>query len=440
MTQPTNQFRRRRTLLVVVLALAALAAFSVVAAGYATPDSAARSAAAQYNNDELCNGTDDNADGAIDEGFPNTDGDSMADCVDPDDDNDGAPGAQLPDGRDNCPQVENPQQTDTDGDHIGDACDPGTPPIDNPEELVEIMTDGQFEPPDGEWAATTPASFLGGDSLVYSAVEGQDIYLMYDYSLNTTPLSVGQEVGPISFQIGAGSFFDVFVIQGGANTDFGPNPATSAGGTGDTLRVLLNGQPFQNPGCIAGAVDHNSTSPNFPRGHNLVELEVLLTGNAGGCYSPEPEFWSATLPSVTVGPTAAPAATTNVQVSAAFFDIDETGTTAVTPLAIPGAPTAVTLASFTGRAVGRHGVRLTWRTTSELDVVGFNVWRFADGKGVKVNRTLVAAKAAGRVGGATYRLLDKAVRPGIAHTYRLQVVNQNGTRSWRASKTVRARR
>jgi len=49
-TQPTNQFRRRRTLLVVAFALAALAAFSIVAAGYATPNSAARAAAAQYNN------------------------------------------------------------------------------------------------------------------------------------------------------------------------------------------------------------------------------------------------------------------------------------------------------------------------------------------------------------------------------------------------------
>ena len=50
MTQPTNHFGRRRTLLAVALALAALAAFSIVAAGYATPNSAARAAAAQYNN------------------------------------------------------------------------------------------------------------------------------------------------------------------------------------------------------------------------------------------------------------------------------------------------------------------------------------------------------------------------------------------------------
>ena len=38
---------------------------------------------------EVCDGIDNDLDGSIDEGFTNTDGDSMADCVDLDDDNDG---------------------------------------------------------------------------------------------------------------------------------------------------------------------------------------------------------------------------------------------------------------------------------------------------------------------------------------------------------------
>src|SRR5207245_6481547 len=154
-------------------------------------------------------------------------------------------------------------------------------------------------------------------------------YLMYDYRLNTAPLSVGQTVGPISFQVGSGSFFDVFITQGGANTEFGPNPATSAGGTGDTVKVYLNGEPFDNSAeCVKGAVDHNSTSPNFSEAHNLVELEVRLR-SFGGCYSSEPAFWSATLPSVTPKGAFAPltGATIadtpeNAQVSAAFFNVD----------------------------------------------------------------------------------------------------------------------
>jgi hypothetical protein len=41
--------------------------------------------------EETCNGIDDNCNGIIDEGFPDTDGDHLADCVDTDDDNDGTP-------------------------------------------------------------------------------------------------------------------------------------------------------------------------------------------------------------------------------------------------------------------------------------------------------------------------------------------------------------
>src|SRR5262249_36179642 len=44
-----------------------------------------------------------------------TDGDHIGDACDPDDDNDG-----VPDTSDNCPLVSNPSQTDTDGDGIGD--------------------------------------------------------------------------------------------------------------------------------------------------------------------------------------------------------------------------------------------------------------------------------------------------------------------------------
>jgi hypothetical protein len=286
--------------------------------------------------DEVCDGLDNNGDGGVDEGFPDTDGDGIADCVDQDEDNDG-----VQDGADNCPQVANTGQDDTDGDGIGDACDPDVPPIVNPPSAGEIDTDGQFEPPSGEWATTTPASFLNGDSLVYTVVEGQDIYLMYDYRLNTTPLTAGETVGPISFRIGAGQFFDVYVTQGGPNTEAGPHPGTSSGGSGDTVQVYLNQNLFTNFDCIEGAVDHNSTSPNFTEAHNLIELEVRLRGS-GGCYSPEPAFWSATLPSVTTSAplTLAPAASTteNVQVSAAFFEVAPDGTTEVTPLGIPNPP------------------------------------------------------------------------------------------------------
>jgi Nidogen-like/FG-GAP repeat/Thrombospondin type 3 repeat len=311
---------------------------------------------------ELCNGRDDNGNGLVDEGFPDLDGDGIANCVDPDDDNDG-----VTDGRDNCPFTPNPDQADSDGNGIGDACDPNTPPIVNPPTGVEISVDGQFEPLAGEWNDVTPATFLGGGSKVYSAVEGDAIYLMYDVSSSTRPLSICERAGPVSFQVGGGSFFDVFFVQGGPNTEFGPHPATSEGGNGDRVVVYLNGELFDNSaGCVEGAVDHNSTSPNFPGvAHNLFELEVRLTGFPDGCYSPEPAFWSATLP--TVRPTAAaartPAADANQDqqtlVSAAFFDVNpSTFTTTLTPLPLPGGditPPTITVAPGPNDAVAASG-------------------------------------------------------------------------------------
>ncbi|WP_179319954.1 collagen-binding domain-containing protein [Winogradskyella helgolandensis] len=57
------------------------------------------------SSEELCDGIDNNGDGVIDEGFADTDGDGVADCVD------------------NCPEVANADQADLDGNGIGDVCD-----------------------------------------------------------------------------------------------------------------------------------------------------------------------------------------------------------------------------------------------------------------------------------------------------------------------------
>ncbi|MEZ4266489.1 MAG: hypothetical protein R3F39_08930 [Myxococcota bacterium] len=80
---------------------------------------------------EICgNGVDDNCSGAQDEGFPDVNGDGVAECVPfgtgSDSDGDG-----VVDADDNCPFLPNPGQADADGDGIGDACDLGCPPVCN---------------------------------------------------------------------------------------------------------------------------------------------------------------------------------------------------------------------------------------------------------------------------------------------------------------------
>ncbi|WP_295386686.1 thrombospondin type 3 repeat-containing protein [uncultured Thiodictyon sp.] len=66
--------------------------------------------------------TDSNGNGvgdACDTPPLDTDGDGIPDSIDPDDDNDG-----VLDASDNCPLVANPDQADDDRDGIGNACDP----------------------------------------------------------------------------------------------------------------------------------------------------------------------------------------------------------------------------------------------------------------------------------------------------------------------------
>ena len=109
---------------------------------------------------EICNGIDDNCDGRIDEGFVNTDGDVQADCVDPDDDNDG-----ILDGVDNCPLAANQDQLNTDQDAFGNACDPdddNDTVIDETDNCPLLANPGQ-EDMDGDGRSAEAGDMRGGN-------------------------------------------------------------------------------------------------------------------------------------------------------------------------------------------------------------------------------------------------------------------------------------
>ncbi len=81
---------------------------------------------------------------------------------------------------------------------------------------------------------------------------------------------------------------------------------------------------------------------------------------------------------------------------------------------------AVSLRSFTVSHL-KAGNQLSWRVASEVDVVGYNLYRGSQ----RLNRSLIPAVAG--LSGHTYRWLDRA---HVSGRYRLQARNLNGSSSW----------
>jgi hypothetical protein len=90
-------------------------------------------------------------------------------------------------------------------------------------------------------------------------------------------------------------------------------------------------------------------------------------------------------------------------------------------------PTAVTLARF---EVMPHGntILVAWETATELDNVGFNLYRgeTSDGPWVRLNTELIPAQQPGTVIGAVYEWLDADVTPGVTYYYSLEDVDTKG--------------
>jgi hypothetical protein len=85
--------------------------------------------------------------------------------------------------------------------------------------------------------------------------------------------------------------------------------------------------------------------------------------------------------------------------------------------------TAVDLLSFTAKA-GADSVTLNWETASEIDNVGFNIWRSqkADGPYTQLNATLIPAKGNADTG-ASYEYTDADVVQGVTYHYKLEDVD-----------------
>ena len=91
-------------------------------------------------------------------------------------------------------------------------------------------------------------------------------------------------------------------------------------------------------------------------------------------------------------------------------------------------PTNVVLSSFNAKKLG-NSIQLTWETTSELDLVGFNLYRSKgiDSERIAINNSQILALSPGGFEGNAYQYLDAEIEPGVIYTYWLEVVTRSRT-------------
>ena len=90
-------------------------------------------------------------------------------------------------------------------------------------------------------------------------------------------------------------------------------------------------------------------------------------------------------------------------------------------------PNAVELSSFAASRL-RRKITLEWETASELDIVGFNLYRSGrlDGTKKKLNTNPISAANPLLNEGATYSYLDKVNKLDKAYFYWLEIVDREG--------------
>ena len=87
----------------------------------------------------------------------------------------------------------------------------------------------------------------------------------------------------------------------------------------------------------------------------------------------------------------------------------------------------VQMTNITAMASQDKGVILTWRTESEVDCAGFNVWRnqAEDGEYTKITTALIAGQ--GNTSAAhEYTFIDRNVENGVIYWYKIEEVSSDG--------------
>jgi len=101
-------------------------------------------------------------------------------------------------------------------------------------------------------------------------------------------------------------------------------------------------------------------------------------------------------------------------------------------------PLAVDLVSFMAERA-ESSIILRWKTASEIDNLGFNLYRAGsiEGSRIKLNAALIPSQAPGSPVGGSYEFVDAAVQPGAQYYYWLEDVNLYGRATLHGPVTAR---
>jgi hypothetical protein len=210
--------------------------------------------------------------------------------------------------------------------------------------------------------------------------------------------------------------------------------ATSAGPISDCVPVALAAGTYSASFSYrtTGTLTHVPGLATFGYTNSSCSAGPFSMGNVNASSTINDGAWHSVS-----GTTTSPFAAQSVQFQVFFACVCSQVTTATVnfdDVDFESSPLAVTVYGL-GAVRSHRAAVLRWRTGTEVNELGFNVYRQVGMRRVRVNRRLLPAF--GRLAGASYSFVDRHA-PQRAVRYWLQDVDVRGERTWHGPVRVAA--
>lgn len=320
-----------------------------------------------------------------------------------------------------------------------------------PNLVVSLRATSGGLPTGGDLASTTITGFSNGASAYYTANFGSPATVNSGtmYALIIRP-SANPSLGRTYALTRSGSQFvgaDVYVggarvasansgaswsiqLDGGVTTDAGFKTYIFNGyaASGNLVSAVKDSSPAAGHSPQWTTLSWNGTTP----ANTSLQFQVAASNSASGPFS----FVGPDGTSGTFFTTEASLSQFNgkryLKYKAIFVTTNNTVTSTLNDVTVcydSGLPTNVELVNFRVKETKAQAARARWRTGTELNIVGFNVWRSATRQGgyKLLNKTMIVAGNTGSPQGGRYAFLDKTVKPGKTYYFQVEMIHADGT-------------